>query len=410
MGVLVATFQFGWGENILDFQSNGGIAFWLPIFMFVILFGLSMDYHVFILSRIREAYDRGMSTGDAVAHGIKTTAGVVSSAAIVMVGVFAIFATLPIIDMKEMGIGLAAAVLIDATIVRAVLLPGDDEAARRLELVPADAGSSGCRGSSITASPRRRRRRCPPPPSDRMPANKPRDFASQDPGRSTWARILCAPRGRRTKACASPHTGAGGDHSAGRRSGDAQGRRESPGPTSTSAYATELTARGVRQTSFSASRNGSASGVGSAGDAAALRPARPRARRCDGCGCRDGAGHGRGAARGGGPVGDRAPGRGRRLVAAGAAVRVAAALPAAAAEAAARRHEPVVRATGRRHGDPDDAVRVRGHVRAARLPAAREDRRRAGERRVPAVGKNHVFWAPGARALPSRSSASSGAR
>jgi uncharacterized membrane protein YdfJ with MMPL/SSD domain len=122
-GVLIATFQFGWGENLLNFNSNGGIAFWLPIFMFVILFGLSMDYHVFILSRVREAYDRGMSTGDAVAHGIKTTAGVVTSAAIVMVGVFAIFATLPIIDMKEMGIGLAAAVLIDATLVRAVLLP-----------------------------------------------------------------------------------------------------------------------------------------------------------------------------------------------------------------------------------------------------------------------------------------------
>ena len=122
-GVLIATFQFGWGENLLDFNSNGGIAFWLPIFMFVILFGLSMDYHVFILSRVREAYDRGMSTGDAVAHGIKTTAGVVTSAAVVMVGVFLIFATLPIIDMKEMGVGLAAAVLIDATIVRAVLLP-----------------------------------------------------------------------------------------------------------------------------------------------------------------------------------------------------------------------------------------------------------------------------------------------
>ena len=122
-GVLVATFQYGWGENLLNFQSNGGIAFWLPIFMFVILFGLSMDYHVFILSRVREAYDRGMKTEDAVAHGIKTTAGVVTSAAIVMVGVFLIFATLPIIDMKEMGIGLAAAVLIDATIVRAVLLP-----------------------------------------------------------------------------------------------------------------------------------------------------------------------------------------------------------------------------------------------------------------------------------------------
>jgi uncharacterized membrane protein YdfJ with MMPL/SSD domain len=122
-GVLVATFQWGWGEGLLNFNSNGGIAFWLPIFMFVILFGLSMDYHVFILSRVREAYDRGMKTEDAVAHGIKTTAGVVSSAALVMVGAFAIFATLPIIDMKEMGIGLAAAVLIDATIVRAVLLP-----------------------------------------------------------------------------------------------------------------------------------------------------------------------------------------------------------------------------------------------------------------------------------------------
>jgi uncharacterized membrane protein YdfJ with MMPL/SSD domain len=122
-GLLVAIFQWGWGESLLGFQSNGGIASWLPIFMFVILFGLSMDYHVFILSRIREAYDRGMKTEDAVAHGITTTAGVVSSAALVMVGAFAVFALMPILDMKEMGIGLAAAVLIDATIVRAVLLP-----------------------------------------------------------------------------------------------------------------------------------------------------------------------------------------------------------------------------------------------------------------------------------------------
>jgi RND superfamily putative drug exporter len=122
-GVLVAIFQYGWGENILNFKSSGGIVSWLPIFMFVILFGLSMDYHVFILSRIREAYDRGMKTEDAVVHGIKTTAGVVTSAAVVMVGVFLIFATLPIIDMKEMGVGLAVAVLIDATIVRVVLLP-----------------------------------------------------------------------------------------------------------------------------------------------------------------------------------------------------------------------------------------------------------------------------------------------
>jgi RND superfamily putative drug exporter len=122
-GVVVAVFQYGWGENILNFRSNGGIASWLPMFMFVILFGLSMDYHVFILSRIREAYDRGMKTEDAVAHGIKTTAGTVTSAAVVMVGAFLIFATLPFRDFKEMGIGLAAAVLIDATIVRAVLLP-----------------------------------------------------------------------------------------------------------------------------------------------------------------------------------------------------------------------------------------------------------------------------------------------
>jgi RND superfamily putative drug exporter len=122
-GVVVAVFQFGWGKNLLNFTSNGSVAPWLPLFMFVILFGLSMDYHVFILSRIKEAHDRGMSTEDAVAHGIKTTAGTVTSAALVMVGVFAIFATLPILDMKEMGIGLATAVLIDATIVRGVLLP-----------------------------------------------------------------------------------------------------------------------------------------------------------------------------------------------------------------------------------------------------------------------------------------------
>jgi uncharacterized membrane protein YdfJ with MMPL/SSD domain len=122
-GVLVATFQYGWGETILNFRSNGGLAPWLPIFMFVILFGLSMDYHVFILSRIREAFDRGLTTEDAVAHGLKTTAGVVTSAAMVMVGVFSIFVTLPILDVKQAGFGLAAAVLIDATIVRAVLLP-----------------------------------------------------------------------------------------------------------------------------------------------------------------------------------------------------------------------------------------------------------------------------------------------
>jgi RND superfamily putative drug exporter len=122
-GVLVYLFQEGHGEKLLGFESTGAITSWLPLFLFVILFGLSMDYHVFILSRIREAFDRGMSTEDAVAHGIKSTAGVVTSAAIVMVAVFAIFATLRAIEFKQMGVGLAIAVLVDATIVRAVLLP-----------------------------------------------------------------------------------------------------------------------------------------------------------------------------------------------------------------------------------------------------------------------------------------------
>jgi RND superfamily putative drug exporter len=122
-GVIVAVFQWGWGEGLLDFNSNGGIANWLPMFMFVILFGLSMDYHVFILSRIREGYDRGLATDNAISYGIKSTAGVVTSAAVVMVVVFLVFTTLPMVDLKEMGIGLAAAVLIDATIVRGVLLP-----------------------------------------------------------------------------------------------------------------------------------------------------------------------------------------------------------------------------------------------------------------------------------------------
>jgi RND superfamily putative drug exporter len=122
-GLLVVAFQWGWAESLLGFESNGGITPWLPMFLFVILFGLSMDYHVFILSRIREAYDRGLDTEAAVSHGIRTTAGVVTSAATVMVAVFSVFAILPLIDMKEMGVGLAAAVLIDATIVRGVLLP-----------------------------------------------------------------------------------------------------------------------------------------------------------------------------------------------------------------------------------------------------------------------------------------------
>jgi RND superfamily putative drug exporter len=122
-GVLKLVFQDGHGEGLLGFESLGGITSWLPLFLFVLLFGLSMDYHVFILSRVREAVLRGERTEDAVAHGIKSTAGVVTSAAVVMVAVFSIFATFSQIDLKMMGVGLASAVLIDATIVRALLLP-----------------------------------------------------------------------------------------------------------------------------------------------------------------------------------------------------------------------------------------------------------------------------------------------
>jgi RND superfamily putative drug exporter len=122
-GVLVLVFQHGWGKGLLGFESTAGVAAYLPILLFVILFGLSMDYHVFILSRIRETYDRGASSDEAIAHGIKSTAGVVTSAAIVMVAVFSIFATLSMMILKQFGVGLAVAILIDATIVRAVLLP-----------------------------------------------------------------------------------------------------------------------------------------------------------------------------------------------------------------------------------------------------------------------------------------------
>jgi RND superfamily putative drug exporter len=122
-GIVVWVFQDGHFENLIGFNSIGSITSWLPLFLFVVLFGLSMDYHVFILTRIREAYDRGMSTDEAVSHGLRTTAGVVTSAAAVMVAVFAIFATLSFLEFKEMGVGLAAAILIDATIIRGVLLP-----------------------------------------------------------------------------------------------------------------------------------------------------------------------------------------------------------------------------------------------------------------------------------------------
>ncbi|QJT04833.1 MMPL family transporter [Streptomyces asoensis] len=122
-GILVAVFQHGWGASLVGAEGVGAIITWLPLFLFVILFGLSMDYHVFVVSRIREARMRGRSTNEAIKHGVVTTAGVVTSAAVIMVAVFAIFGTLSMQSMKQMGVGLAAAVLIDATIIRGVLLP-----------------------------------------------------------------------------------------------------------------------------------------------------------------------------------------------------------------------------------------------------------------------------------------------
>jgi RND superfamily putative drug exporter len=122
-GVLVLVFQHRWAQGLLGFHSDGAIISWLPLFLFVVLFGLSMDYHVFILSRVREGVDGGMDTDTALRHGILRTAGVVSSAALVMVAVFSLFATSSSLDLKEAGVGLAVAVLLDATVVRGVLLP-----------------------------------------------------------------------------------------------------------------------------------------------------------------------------------------------------------------------------------------------------------------------------------------------
>ena len=122
-GLVTLIFQDGRLQGPLDYTSFGGIIFWVPLMMFVFLFGISMDYHVFILSRIRELWARGSSPKQAVVGGTASSAGVVTSAALIMVAVFSIFVTMPLIDLKILGVGTAAAVLIDATVVRGVLLP-----------------------------------------------------------------------------------------------------------------------------------------------------------------------------------------------------------------------------------------------------------------------------------------------
>jgi RND superfamily putative drug exporter len=122
-GVMAAVFQHGWGAGLVGTTAVGEIEAWIPLFVFVVLFGLSMDYHVFVVSRIREARMRGLSTKDAVAHGLRATAGAITSAAAIMVAVFAVFGTLEMQDFKQLGVGLAVAILLDATVIRVVLLP-----------------------------------------------------------------------------------------------------------------------------------------------------------------------------------------------------------------------------------------------------------------------------------------------
>jgi putative drug exporter of the RND superfamily len=122
-GVMTAIFQHGWGAGLVGTHAVGAIESWIPLFLFVILFGLSMDYHVFVVSRIREARDRGMTTAQAVSAGIRSTAGVVTSAAVIMVAVFAVFGSLSMQDFKQLGVGLAVAIALDATVIRVVLLP-----------------------------------------------------------------------------------------------------------------------------------------------------------------------------------------------------------------------------------------------------------------------------------------------
>jgi uncharacterized membrane protein YdfJ with MMPL/SSD domain len=165
-GILVLVFQHHWAEGTLGFHSNGGIASWVPLFLFVLLFGLSMDYHVFILSRVREYVFEGASTEEAVSRAIRRTAGTVTAAAIVMVAVFSIFATLSQLDLKQAGFGLAVAILLDATVIRGVLLPASMTLLgernwylpRWLEWIPALHMPAGARITSVATAP------APPPP------------------------------------------------------------------------------------------------------------------------------------------------------------------------------------------------------------------------------------------------------
>jgi RND superfamily putative drug exporter len=176
-GLMVFIFQDGHLQGILGFTSYGGVSQWVPLFTFVLLFGLSMDYHVFILSRIRERRAGGETTPEAIVGGIAGSAGVVTSAAVIMVAVFSIFATLSFIDVKMLGVGLAFAVLIDATIVRGILVPAAMTMLgercwylpRRLARLPALLGDGTAAKRSLPATPSARQQR----PAARTPARRP---------------------------------------------------------------------------------------------------------------------------------------------------------------------------------------------------------------------------------------------
>jgi putative drug exporter of the RND superfamily len=122
-GLLVLVFQKGYGADLLGFQQTPTVEAWIPIFLFCVLFGLSMDYHVFLLSRIREFYDRTGNNTESVANGLQSTAKIITGAALIMVAVFSGFAAGRLVMFQQMGFGLAVAVFLDATVIRSVLVP-----------------------------------------------------------------------------------------------------------------------------------------------------------------------------------------------------------------------------------------------------------------------------------------------
>ena len=180
-GVLVAVFQHTWAEGLLDFHSSGAVVSWLPLFLFVVLFGLSMDYHVFVVSRIRETAQNGATVKDAVREGITRSAGVVTSAAIVMVGVFSIFGTLSMVEFKQLGVGLAAAILLDAVVIRAFVLPALMTALGKWNWWPGDRSTDRGDQHAAGSDDTRQLRPVPAAPPHYAGAQHQQPYANQQP-------------------------------------------------------------------------------------------------------------------------------------------------------------------------------------------------------------------------------------